>query len=228
MDDSGRNEGGHGSLMNALRSMIAAGGALPPERMLAERLNVKRHSLRRALQELRANGELEAPAGRRRGPPARSGEILVRDTNPMEVIELRIVLEPVLARFAALRASPLDISRIQRLATTSQGVDAGAADLEFHKAVAAGSRNRLAAELYALLRRVGTDARLRLRQDKPVCLKRVVQRDLEHRAVADAIAARDPDAAEAAMRAHLSAVQRRVLEQMTPGLTTASAAALSA
>ena len=33
------------------------------------------------------------------------------------------------------------------------------------------------------------------------------------------LAMRDPDAAEAAMRAHLLAVQRRVTERLSPGLT---------
>ena len=73
---------------------------------MAEALNVKRHQLRRALKALRANGEI-APAEAKRKPlVGHNGEYLVRDTNPMEVIEMRIAIEPFLARLAALRASP--------------------------------------------------------------------------------------------------------------------------
>jgi len=226
MDDIGPPPDHLAALTGALRALLAAEGALPAERKLAERLRVNRYRLRRALEALRATGEITPRSGRRVMTSARHGEALVRGTNPTEVIELRIMLEPGFARLAALRASPLDIVRIQHAARTAAGSDAGAVDLAFHKAIAAASRNHLAAELYALLRRVGTDARLRLGRDTPACPKRIQQRDAEHRAIAEAIAARDPDGAERAMRAHLAAVQRRILEQMAPGVT--APAALSA
>lgn len=223
MNDTGLPADDLQPLVEGLRSLLAAEGALPAERKLAERLKVNRYRLRRALEALRATGEIAPRSGRRGMSSARHGEALVRGTNPTEVIEMRMMLEPALARLAALRASPLDILRIQHAARTAAGSDAGAVDLAFHKAIAAGARNHLAAELYTLLRRVGTDARLRLGRDKPACPTRIQQRDAEHRAIAEAIAARDPDGAEQAMRAHLAAVQRRILEQMAPGLTTAPA-----
>ena len=46
--------------------------------------------------------------------------------------------------------------------------------------------------------------------------KRVQQRDAEHRAIAQAIVARDPEAAERAMRLHLAAVQRIIIERLNP------------
>jgi DNA-binding FadR family transcriptional regulator len=42
------------------------------------------------------------------------------------------------------------------------------------------------------------------------CAKRIAMRDAEHLAVAEAIARRDPEAAEAAMRAHLNSVHNQV------------------
>jgi GntR family transcriptional repressor for pyruvate dehydrogenase complex len=120
-----------------------------------------------------------------------------------------------------LRASPLEIARILRAATTSGDVDTGAADLNFHKTIAASTRNGLAAALYTLLRQIGTDVRVRLGNGAGSNAQRIVQRDFEHRAVAEAIAARDPDAAERAMRVHLSAVQRRIVDRLAPGLSVA-------
>jgi GntR family transcriptional regulator, transcriptional repressor for pyruvate dehydrogenase complex len=203
-------------IVSALR-LIAAKGGLPSERALAVQLNVKRHRLRQALGILRANGEF-APAGTRRdsAADARRGEALARDTNPIEVIEMRIALEPSIARLAAVRASPLEIARILKASTTSTGTDSGAADLTFHKMIAASCGNNLAFALYSLLRQIGGDARLRLGSNRPACPKRVVQRDAEHRAIAEAIAVRDPDAAERAMRQHLAKVQQRVLERLAP------------
>ena len=69
-----------------------------------------------------------------------------------------------------------------------------------------------------MLRRIGRDARLQLGHARPLCPARIQQRDAEHRAVVDAIAARDPDAAERAMRDHLAHVQRLVLTRLTPGM----------
>jgi DNA-binding FadR family transcriptional regulator len=206
------------ALIAALRARLAASGTLPAERTLAEEFAVKRHRLRNALSMLRANGELAPARPGRRAQNVRPDD-LARGTNPIEVIELRLVIEPALARLAALRASPLEVARIERAAETVAGAPAGAADLGFHFAVAAGARNGLAAELYAELRRIGRDVRLRLAGSTPACPNRVRQRDSEHRKVAEAISARDADAAEAAMRAHLLAVQRLVMERLSPGLT---------
>ena len=208
-------------LLEALRAAIGRDGRRDPERVLAQRLGVTRHRLRRALMTLQAQGEIAPAAPRRAVGGSRDGEALIRATNPVEVIELRLALEPVLARLAALRATPFDIARIERAATTPAAMDIGAADLAFHRLVAGASGNALAAELYALLRRVGTDARLRVMPDRPTCPNRLRQRDAEHRAIAEAIAARDAEAAERAMRQHLDAVQQQILGRLAPRLGAA-------
>jgi DNA-binding FadR family transcriptional regulator len=124
----------------AVRAM-AARQKLDSERAMAEALKVKRHQLRRALSAMRANGEL-APAEAKRKPlVGPNGENLVRSTNPMEVIEMRIAIEPFLARLAALRASPFEMAAINDAATTAPGVDSGAADLKFNKLIRASSGN---------------------------------------------------------------------------------------
>jgi len=212
-----------GRIVEAVRAVVAGGIGIPSERALADQLNVKRHRLRQALEVLRLGGEIgKAKAGRRAARPASPrGEDLVRGTNPVEVIELRLMIEPTLARLAALRASPAEISRIVQASTTPSGASYGGADLAFHKAVAAGARNGLAVEFYQLLRQVGTDARVRLAGETSTCPNRLARRDGEHRTIAEAIAGRDAEAAEAAMRAHLAAVQRVIIERLNPGLTAA-------
>jgi GntR family transcriptional repressor for pyruvate dehydrogenase complex len=217
----GATEASLDAIVEAVRGILA-GGAIPSERALSERLGVKRHRLRMALETLRDAGELgPAKAGRRATAPPSNDEALVSVTNPIEVIELRFMLEPALARLAALRASPFEIQRIVLAASTPPGSPYGTADFAFHRAVAVGSRNGLAVELYRLLRQVGTDARVRVGNPAPPCPKRLARRDAEHRAIADAISTRDPEAAEQAMRAHLAAVQRQIMERLSPGLTAA-------
>jgi GntR family transcriptional repressor for pyruvate dehydrogenase complex len=212
------------SLVESVRALHAAGGQLPSEREMANRLNVKRHQLRRALSELRRSGDL-APARTRRerlSLHSRYGENLVHVTNPLEVIELRLIIEPGLARLASLRASAVEIGEISRWATTPPETKPDIADLNFHAAIAAASRNHLAKELFAVLRSVGRDARMRVVGVTPAtCAKSVAERDGEHRRVAEAIAARNPDAAESTLRAHLLLVQRRIMERSNAGLAAA-------
>ena len=198
------------TLAGKLRTRLANGKALPPERALAEQYDVKRHRVRQALALLREQGHLESSSR----ATAAGGESLIRSTNPLEVIELRLALEPALARLAAVRATPLEIARIMRAATTPSNVQRSTADLVFHKLVAAASGNGLAADLYALLRKVGSDSRVRVQSAAPACPNRLAQRDQEHHAVAQAIAARDPESADAAMRAHLNAVHRIILDRL--------------
>lgn len=205
------------SLQAAILVRLAQGDVLPPERTLAAALGVNRNRLRLALKALRDAGHLTEPPPRLRATSAKGVERWTQLTNPVEVVELRMVLEPGLARLAAVRASPLDLARLRRAATPEVSLQPGAADLAFHHAVAASSGNALASELYVLLRRVGRDARLQLGRNEPPCPVRRQQRDAEHRAVLDAIAARDSDGAERAMREHLASVQRLVLARLIPG-----------
>jgi GntR family transcriptional regulator, transcriptional repressor for pyruvate dehydrogenase complex len=202
-------------IVAAVRAMVAQ-QKLGSERAIAEALNIKRHQLRRALQALRTNGEIAPAEAKRKSLTAQNGENLVRVTNPMEVIEMRIAIEPFLARLAALRASPFEIAAIGKAATTGANVDSGVADLKFHELVAAASGNKLATSLYSLLRRVARDSRMRLSVPNPSCPKRTQQRDIEHRVIAQAILARDPDESERAMRQHLFAVQKLVTERLNP------------
>jgi DNA-binding FadR family transcriptional regulator len=203
----------------AIRQLQQDGGKLPSERDLADRLNVKRHQLRKALEVLRHSGDLK-PARARRAPTAlpRHGEELVRVTNPIEVVELRLLMEPGLARLASLRASSFETARIIDAATTPENASSGEVDFAFHLAIVAAARNHLAAEFYKMLRQVGVDARMKVaRTAAPTCPKRIAQRDGEHRLIAEAILQRDPEAAEAAMRAHLFSVQRQITERSNAG-----------
>ncbi|MBB3772594.1 DNA-binding FadR family transcriptional regulator [Angulomicrobium tetraedrale] len=216
-----REPAGIEELVDSIRAILARGGSMPPERTVAEELNVKRHTLRRALGVLRARGELEpARAGRRASttPGIDSSRNLINSTNPLEVMELRLMLEPSLARLAALRASPVEIDRIVRAATTAPDADPIAADMVFHKAIAAGARNALASELYVLLHRVASDGRLRYTDsDATLVPERVRLRDCEHQQIADAIASRDPEAAERAMWQHLATLQQKIMGRLAPG-----------
>lgn len=191
---------------------------IPSERQLTTRFNVSRTRLRRVLAELRSSGQLPPAQVGRRATEGRPSQIdrLAQLSNPTEVIELRMMIEPKLARLAAIRASAVEIARIMRAATGKPNDTYSGADLAFHLEVVSAARNTLAREIYAILRQVGTDKRVHLPQRKPPCPRRRQERDLEHLEIAQAIAARDPDRAEAAMSAHLMKVHDMINQRLSP------------
>ncbi|MFS2222342.1 FadR/GntR family transcriptional regulator [Pantoea sp. B65] len=224
-------------LVSEIKKLMQAKGMLPAERVLAEKLNIKRHLLRLALQLMRDRGEIPAarPGRRTSVPKVKSrvvkhpittaapqdavsnfiGSDLVRSTNPLEVMEMRMMLEPALARLAALRASPEEIAAIKAAASTPDDLTPSEADQRFHRAIAIGSRNSLVSELFVLLNQVANDSRLRFAQsDEETTYDRIEQRDREHHLIADAIASRDSDGAERAMWQHLAVVQQKIISRL--------------
>jgi DNA-binding FadR family transcriptional regulator len=217
---------GNESLAPRLRRLVeeACGGAdgrLPPERDLVRTLGVSRRALRRALAALEAEGRLERRQGagtfvraaaRGQGalpflPPER--------TTPLEVIEVRLALEPALARLAALRGARWDIARIGELSgETGRARSPGAyevADAAFHRAVAVAAQNALFLGLFdAVIETIERASYHGVREDTH-CSKRKAAFARQHGAIAEAIAAREPDRAEGAMRDHLAAVRDQLL-----------------
>ena len=85
-------------------------------------------------------------------------------TNPLEVIEVRLATEPVMARLAALRASQSEIKRLQTLAAKTRAAsDAETyerADALFHRTIAEAARNTLFLAFFDTMRASQRDARL--------------------------------------------------------------------
>lgn len=222
--------------LTRLRELIAnnglgSDGRIPPERILASELGVGRRSLRRALDMLEREGRITRQQGRGTfvQPPAGgepsamdmiSLERIIEHTNPLEVIEVRLSLEPVMARLAALRASQCDIRKLQRLADeTREATESAAyeeADESFHRAVAEASRNALFVAMFDMLHACRRDAAWRRLGENARCYKRQSVYADFHREICDAIAARDGERAHEAMYRHLSDVQGHIYRHAFP------------
>lgn len=202
----------------ALREQIISGELAPETRLtepvLAARLGVSRTPVREALHLLQAEElVVEQPTGGVRVAP-------LDPAGARRVFELRARLESLLAREACERATPADVTRLERLVDVMDAVrdhddEVLRIGAEFHAVVAAVADDRLCA---ALLRQIrGHVDRYRALTAR----ERVGTTDHvdEHRAVVRAIAGGDPDAAEAAMRAHIDSsaaiATRSLAEQPT-------------
>jgi len=203
---------------------IKPGEKIPSETEIIAALGVSRSVVREAVSHLQAAGMVETFQGKGTfavaGTPQRMGldpESVETMHDVLAVLELRIMLEAESAGFAATRATEAQLAQIKAalahfLETCHAGGETADADTALHLAIAQASNNRyLRDTLTHLGRHFLPRARLltsRLARDAPaVFIERVMR---EHEDIVNAIARRDPEAARAAMRTHLSNSRERL------------------
>ncbi len=194
------------------------GTRLPAERDLALRFEVSRPTVREAMIALEVQGLVEVRIGsgayvkRLPGEDDRPGF----NVTAFELTEARLLFEGEAAALAATQITDADIAEIevliQRIAAENHAVDGTEqADREFHLAIARATRNvaivNVIEQLWSL-RGSSPEAALLHEKARRAHVKPVVE---EHTAVLGALRARDPVAARAAMRTHLSAVLEGLL-----------------
>jgi DNA-binding GntR family transcriptional regulator len=197
----------------ALRAALFDGDLAPGQRLvegdLAEMYGVSRASVRAALIDLAADGLVERIPNR--GARVR----VVSVAEAVAITECRMVLEGLCAAKAAEQATEQQIAVLTGLGEQMRDAVAGgdplkysALNRELHRLVREYAAQPVAS---ALLDRLGGQIvrhqfRLALRAGRPqVSLP-------EHLAIIEGIARRDPAAAEAAARAHLSSVITALLD----------------
>lgn len=193
--------------------LVATDGRLPAERDLATRLGVNRGEIRKALAVLELEGSLRRHVGRgtfaTRAAPRRGADLaeIADTTSPPEAMQARAILEPELARLAALQATAAQIAELRRLAGAMRGVADWATyealDYRFHELIAEAAGNRLLMEVERLVngvRRAVVWGHLALR---PIGPSPDYHSFDEHDAIVAAIARRDRAGAAEAMRRHL-------------------------
>lgn len=205
---------------------IGHGRQLPPERLLASELGVGRRTLRRALGVLEGEGRIHRHRGRGTfvspsRPAQETGlDQMLEHTNPIEVMEVRLAVEPIMARLASLRASRCDMERLAQLCEETRSAtntaDYEQADAEFHRRVAKASRNTLFLTLYNALSDAQRDASWQTLGENARCFKSQARYASHHAEILDAITTRDGERAQEAMYNHLRAVQRDISQRVFP------------
>ncbi|MDE1177358.1 MAG: FadR/GntR family transcriptional regulator [Edaphobacter sp.] len=142
--------------------VLTQGTRLPSERELAAHFNVARSSLRQALKVLEIMGIITQKVGDGSYLNTDTSTILavplqflflLDDTSVEELTELRLLMEPGLARLAAQRATADDIALLKKsirdLESSSQDrLKLVSSDLLFHRAIFQASKNRTASSLF--------------------------------------------------------------------------------
>lgn len=205
----------HGSTVDRIGGDIVAGryapgSAIPPEPLLCEELGVSRTVVREAVKSLIAKGLITSgpKVGTRVLPPEQwnwfDADVIVWQTRVglsreflRDLQDLRRAVEPAAVRLAAERATQEDIAGMEAAyalmkRAIEQGGDYVTPDLRFHQGLIAASHNRMLVQMsraLAALLRTSFEISTR-RKDGPKGSLPL------HRAVLDAVIARDPDKAE--------------------------------
>lgn len=195
---------------------LLANGRLPPERDLCARLGVSRNTLRAALDLLEAQGRVWRRVGSgtyagTQPPKQLQGLLAISDaTNPTELMELRLMLEPSIARLAAMRATRAEIEYLRHCVKKCFAApDSGSYELwdtALHNAIAASTHNSLVISTFKSinqLRRMTLWGQLR---DRIVAHGKQRHWSAQHRGFVEAIAERDGEAAERLARKHVEDV----------------------
>lgn len=208
----------HGNTVDHLGEAIvagryAAGGSIPPEPVLCEELGVSRTVIREAVKSLVAKGLLTT--GPKVGTRVQAEEqwnwfdadVIVWQTKAglsvdflQDLQDLRRVVEPAAVRLAASRATAQDIADMEEAyAGMKRAIDFGGdyitPDLRFHQGLIRSSHNRM---LVQMSRALG--ALLRTSFEISTTRKDGPSTSLPlHRAVLDAVIAREPARAEQAI-----------------------------
>ena len=200
-----------------LQAAIVDGKLQPNERLvesdLIRMLPASRSAVRTALVRLTQEGLVEHEPNR--GAKVR----LIDEHEAAEILESRMVLEGLAARYAARHATKADVTELRAILEEMRGLlDHG--DL----LGASGLNARLHARLLEIAQH-GTVSRLvaalssqlvRFQYRTILVPGRAEQSHAEHRAIVEAIADGDPDAAEQAVRTHLGHVVEALRVQRLP------------
>lgn len=204
---------------------FAPGAPLPAERVLCAELGVARTSVREALRSLHALGYLSRQGNRSLIadplPILVSGD--ARKNTVRDVFETRRMIEIGMVRLTADRATKRERSQITKIAARFTGSmpisDFRALDREFHRTIAIACGNAIVVDLYervlaALFSADEFETLLSDRRNNDEVSVIVETSGRAHRAIAEAIAAADPDAAAEQVTLHLDEVERRMIEQL--------------
>ena len=204
---------------------LRPGDRLPTEQQLAASHGVSRTVVREAVHQLQSrqlvmsrqgSGVYVAPTPLNR-PLEFDPAVLDSVQAVVHVVELRRVIEAEMAALAAGRASRAQVATMRRAlkaidVAAAAGLDGVAEDLAFHRSIGEATGNPQFGLLLGFLEQYlregmritrGTEAR---RLDFMEAVR------IEHRAIVDAIAARDPALARRRAREHMLHSEQRLIE----------------
>ncbi|MEM9974901.1 MAG: FadR/GntR family transcriptional regulator [Pseudomonadota bacterium] len=206
---------------------LKPGDQLPPERELAEMLNVSRPSVREAIRGLSILGVVRSRQGGGAFISELDGDALLgpirfflelEDMNIRELYDARSLIEGDVARRAARHMPETELDALEAMLagqgeTISDPQAFRLADLKFHEAIWIGCGNAFLKRIGQSLNALGLEFRRRA-SENPKVLEQSLK---DHRKLYEALRTRDPAAAAEAAEAHMQNVYRSTVAQGISG-----------
>ena len=192
-----------------LNGSFSVGDKLPSEKELCQMFSVSRVPVREALSALELSGLVESVHG--------AGVFVkqVNVTDPQEIIRVRQILEPEVARDAAANLSETEKKRLQEILErfhreSEQEIYSEKTDEDFHLCLARASGNQLFVVLYEMIWKAMEQKMWNMIRE------RTIQSDFyrqgnydEHVQIGNAVLAGDSEAAYTIMKQHMERLETR-------------------
>ena len=213
-------------LMDEIRSgRMPVGVKLPGERELSKRFNTSRGSVRRVLGALReagwitqamGSGTFAARPAQSENPPADNVGIAAGQTSPAELMEARLLIEPLMPALIVRNATRADFDRMQDCLVNAERADTIEEfehwDGELHQALAEATHNHFFLQVLALTNQVRQQADWGQLKRNSLTLQRRAEYERQHRDIVAALEDRDADQARQVLVEHLAQIQRNLFD----------------
>jgi DNA-binding FadR family transcriptional regulator len=202
------------------------GDRLPPERQLAETFQAARSTVRRALDQLEKAGLVSRRLGSgtfvgASATSARRNIDLADQVSPLQLIEARLAVEPFTTRLAGLHATRRNLDDMDAVLghaeeSVSDKDSFSKWDGEFHLLIAHASSNPLLIYVYRQINHVRLHAQWDAMKEKILTPDVIADYNRQHRAIFDALNARDGQGAFALITQHLEKARDDLLMANSP------------
>jgi len=195
------------------------GEKMPPERSLAETFGASRNTIREALRILQEDGMVARRIGSGTYVTFRNDsgrDEAAEATSPLELVDVRVAIEPQMVRLAIKNAGTRDIERLKvallRLEqSTGDYRRFSRADEAYHLCLAECTRNPMMVWLYRQVNEVRGNALWYGVRGKILTTERMEEYNAEHRQLFDAIRIRDMDLALSIISRHMEKTRTDIL-----------------
>lgn len=211
------------SLLEDIRSgRLHAGDRLPTERELSERWQIGRSLVRRVLADLKEHGLITQLVGSGTYVSTDAAEKLqgsaeglaAMETSPAELMEARVLLEPVILQMVIRHATQADFVKMEECCARAEAAQTLEEfehwDGALHQAIADATHNNFARSMFKMMNGVRERGDWGMLKKRSVTPERRAIYQQEHRDLVAALKRRDAEAARELMEAHLVQVRRNM------------------
>lgn len=198
-----------------MNDRYVSGDQLPPEREIARQLGSSRATVRSALRMLEDQKLITRKIGSGTfvSADARADEEIAEVTSPLELIEVRLALEPHIVRLAVVHGTGRDMNNLASLldeleSSKDDHERFSQVDQNFHLGFAVATHNPLLVSMYRRVNEVRGHAQWNKMKDKILVPSRIREYNVSHRLIYEAINRRDAEAAAELITAHLLEARR--------------------